>query len=315
MAGRIENLTPEQIARFPEFVSRWKEIGLSTQPMNRPETARGIARCYEIAGRKTPRIVFTTSPLVSGLTRAIIFEMGKKSSVGNSVGNSVWASVWYSVWYSVWASVGGQHEAVWLSFYEYFREVCGLIKQTEKLEGLFIVAKSAGWFLPHEHICWVSERHNILHLDAGGRLHCADGLACGYPEGWGIYAWHGTRCSKQVIESPETLTVENVDKEENAEVKRVMIERFGGAKDARDGFALYLQRAGAKTIAKRGEYELVSHNAPHLTSGMMVAVKMICPSTGALYILRVPPEMTTVESAMNWVKGDRDYFGRIELQT
>ena len=213
------------------------------------------------------------------------------------------------------ASGYGQHDAHWLGFFEYFNRACGLIAETEKLMGLIDYAQHAGWFLPHANICWLSERHNVLHLDAGGRLHCANGLACGYPDGWGVYAWHGTRCPQQVIESPHTLTVEQVDKEGNAEVKRVMIERFGGAKDARDGFALYLQRAGAKTIAKRGEYELVSHNAPHLTSGKMVAVKMICPSTGALYILRVPPEMQTVESAMNWVKQDKDYFGKIELQT
>jgi hypothetical protein len=32
---KIEQLTAAQIARFPEFVKRWTEIGLCTEPANR----------------------------------------------------------------------------------------------------------------------------------------------------------------------------------------------------------------------------------------------------------------------------------------
>jgi hypothetical protein len=211
--------------------------------------------------------------------------------------------------------VYGQHDSDWLSFYSFFSEAVQLVAQTEKLEGLFILANSAGWALPHQNICWVSERHNIVNLDERGRIHCANGPAIAYPDGWAIYGWHGTRITEQIALRPETLTAEQVDKEENAEVKRVMIERFGGAKDARDGFAKYMLDSGAKILHQRGDYQLVEKVAPHLTSGRMVAVKMICPSTGAIYLLRVPPELRTVEASMNWIKQDSDYFGKIELQT
>ena len=30
----ITSLTPEQMARFPEFVEKWTQIGLSIQPLN-----------------------------------------------------------------------------------------------------------------------------------------------------------------------------------------------------------------------------------------------------------------------------------------
>ena len=88
-------------------------------------------------------------------------------SVGASVGDSVRDSVWGSVgWNSVRDSVYGQHDAARLSFYAYFREVCGLADETEPLVGLFELAKSAGWALPHRDICWVSERHDIVQLNA-----------------------------------------------------------------------------------------------------------------------------------------------------
>ena len=62
------------------------------------------------------------------------------------------------VWASVAASRYGQHDASWLVLYDFFREVCGLEIQTEKLAGLTELAKHAGWWLPHQHICWVSVR-------------------------------------------------------------------------------------------------------------------------------------------------------------
>ena len=40
MSKKIEKLTPEQIARFPEFVERWTNIGLSTAPADRPRAEK-----------------------------------------------------------------------------------------------------------------------------------------------------------------------------------------------------------------------------------------------------------------------------------
>jgi hypothetical protein len=105
--------------------------------------------------------------------------------------------------------------------------VCELTSQTEKLTGLWELAESAGWALPHANICWVSERHNILTRDEQGRLHNFVGPACAYPDGWAIYAVHGVRVPADVIEQPDKLTGERILKESNAEIRRVMIDQVG----------------------------------------------------------------------------------------
>jgi hypothetical protein len=105
--------------------------------------------------------------------------------------------------------------------------VVGLTEQTAKLCGSWELAQSAGWALPHENICWVSERHNILVRDERGRLHSASGPACAYPDEWAIYAWHGIRVPQHVIEAPGAITIKMIDGEANQEVRRVMIERYG----------------------------------------------------------------------------------------
>ena len=150
-----------------------------------------------------------------------------RDSVRDSVENSVWAGVGDSVRDSVWDSVYGQHDASWLGFYDYFHDACGLGDKTEKLSGLWSLAKSAGWALPHANICWVTERHTILKLDNRGRLHSLDGPACAYPDGWAIHAVHGVRVPADIIEQRSSITVDRIKAASNAEVRRVMIELFG----------------------------------------------------------------------------------------
>ena len=220
-----------------------------------------------------------------------------RASVRDSVGDSVWASVGDSVWASVWDSVRdsgyGQHDAGWLSFYDFFRSVGRLYKQTEKLYGLTEYAHHAGWFLPFESIVFMSERHNILRRDERGRLHCEDGPALAYPDGWAIYVWHGVRVPAVVIEDRAKTTVEQILNEKNTEVRRVMRNLYGNERFMRD--------AGAKECSRSDKHgaRLLAIQLP----GDPVAIKMVeltCPSTGHKYMERVPPEIGDCIEALAW---------------
>ena len=243
-----------------------------------------------------------------------------RASVGASVRDSVRDSVWDSVRDSVWASGYGQHDANWLGFYDYFAQVCGLQEETKALEGLTLLAHNAGWFLPHEKICWVSERHSFLHRDEQGRLHCETGAALGYPDKFSIWAWHGTRVSQQVIEAPETLTVEQIKNEDNAEIRRCMVERMGWQK-----FVEISEMKTLHTDILQSRFpvmplsELVDNSDPaalDYVEGIEQAelmesaflhdfedrplrfVRLSCPSTGRKYIQRVAHDETRVYAAV-----------------
>lgn len=106
------------------------------------------------------------------------------------------------------ASGYGQHHANWIGFYDFFRRALSLEAQTEDLAGLTEITESAGWFMPHEHICWIAERHQRVCRNGRGQLHSHDGMAVEYPDGWGIWAWNGVRVNEQIILTPNTLTPE-----------------------------------------------------------------------------------------------------------
>jgi hypothetical protein len=243
-----------------------------------------------------------------------------RDSVGDSVRDSVGASVGDSVRASVRDSGYGQHDANWLGFYDYFREVCGLHTQTALLEGLTLLAHHAGWFLPHEKICWIAERPNVLHRDEQGRLHCENGPALSYPDKFSIWAWHGTRVSQQLIDNPDSITVEQIKNEDNAEVRRCMVERMGWQKfvELSEMKVLHSDTLQSK-FPTLPLSELVDNSDPAaiqygdgkekaelLESSFLRDfedrplrfVKLTCPSTGRVYVQPVTHNETRVYAAV-----------------
>ena len=57
-------------------------------------------------------------------------------------------------------------------------------------------------------------------------MHCETGPAIAWP-GWALWMWHGVRVTEQIVMHPETITAEQIKAETNAEVRRVMMQRYG----------------------------------------------------------------------------------------
>jgi hypothetical protein len=199
--------------------------------------------------------------------------------------------------------VHGAHEAAWLAFYRYFHDAVGLVDETSKLSGLWELAQSAGWAAPYRNICWVSERHHVLARDEEGRLHSLAGPACAYPDGFAIYAVHGVRVPRYVIEEPRQISVERIDDEANAEIRRVMIERYRHGEEV-SGTAAFLRDAGAERLDHDERYgTLWRCEMPHDEPIVMVEVVNSTPEADGRYKrywLRVPPDMTTAREAVAW---------------
>lgn len=92
-----------------------------------------------------------------------------------------------------------------------------LIELSEQVEG---------WFCDEKHIVLV-DRPAELHLDAILRLHNPDGAALRYRDGFTIHAIGGVAVPSAVIEHPENITAEMIQKERNSELARVMLLKFG----------------------------------------------------------------------------------------
>jgi hypothetical protein len=92
------------------------------------------------------------------------------------------------------------------------------------LRGLWLVAQSASWIVPYSNVCWVAERPDILRTGEGGRLHCVDGPALRYRDGWSCFAWRGAQVPAWMIEHPERITADAIGDEIDPVLRDTMID-------------------------------------------------------------------------------------------
>lgn len=72
--AKVKWLSARQQARRPEFVQKWKAIGLSTEPADRIRAERAIAGLYRLAKLEQPLVIWLPCPL-SGALAAIVYAM------------------------------------------------------------------------------------------------------------------------------------------------------------------------------------------------------------------------------------------------
>jgi hypothetical protein len=135
----------------------------------------------------------------------------------------------------MWAH-GGEYTA-YCEWVEFLRVECGYERDGRvdyaRWEPWLQATMHGGIRIMHEQFCIVSDRPRAIHMETvngRGRLHRLDGPAKVYGDGWGIYAVHGVRVPSHVILAPEAITAAEIQAETNAEVRRVMIDRYGAAR-------------------------------------------------------------------------------------
>ena len=138
--------------------------------------------------------------------------------------------------YSMWS--GGNQWCQWDSYLTFFRHVAKLPLDYDKYDAWETLARVSGPRIMHADFCIISDRPERLLVDDRNRPHCENGPFCRWRDGSALYAWHGIYTPRWIIEHPERITVAKIDAEQNAEIRRVMIERFGVARYAEAGETL-----------------------------------------------------------------------------
>jgi hypothetical protein len=241
-----------------------------------------------------------------------------RSAVGSAVGSAVDSAVGSAVYSAVGSAVGSAVDsadakyrisdalrnamneagraffwAQWAAGYsawaDYFNEVLSISIDRNFLD----LTESCGFFWTLDDVCFASERPTKINLDERGRLHSGIEQSIGYSSGWGLWHWHGVQVRREVIERPETITVRDIKDEGNAEVRRVMIDRYGVARYLKDSGARIVHEVPADhPIKGLRTAKLLSVDVPGDESIVMVDLLNSTPEpdgTTKRYQLRVDP--------------------------
>ena len=255
--AKIEQLNEEQKALLPQFRSEWFSLGTRTERADRAKAEKAIlAMRAEINVTTKPIFIWCQSPATSMLALHFLkseqwkqFVRNLSDQIPGSSGDSLWDSLWASLWDSLGSEWWGQHEAYWIAFYLFCRDIVGVnfdAKRSRQLDMWRDIAESCCWWWCFENYVVVSERPTVCRMtEQEGRLHCEDGPALAFADGYALYRWHGVNVPTDVITDPRSITIARIDAENNAEVRRIMLERYGEAK--------YLQDSGAKLECKTAD--------------------------------------------------------------
>lgn len=332
----IEKLTPAQEALLPVYRDKWIKIGLDTTPCDRPACEAAVKLAYEKADQKPPsRVVWLRSPLAGAIAADMLAndEMQKfddfvadeeqclRSKAKKGKLNSTLLTRASN---QITNACYGSHDANWLAFYDYFKEVVG-IEEINRLDGVFAMS-GCGWWWPFEDIAILTERPTVIKQDSQGRMHCTEGPAIAYSDGFELYAVHGIMLEPDSILKP--LTVKRIDDEQNAEVRRVLLELYGMSKyllnskskildksrfgilyqkDIRDDEPLTMVRVLNSTpepdgTLTRDEAIAIFGKEARCVTGDFNAPLPKAPKSARFkeYTIRVPQNMKTAREAVAW---------------
>ncbi|MBA3824948.1 MAG: hypothetical protein H0X24_13765 [Ktedonobacterales bacterium] len=109
--------------------------------------------------------------------------------------------------------------------------------------------------------------------------------------------WHGVEVPGRVAFHPTTITAAQVLNEQNAEVRRVMLERMGLERFIAEAQPTVRDTDRDHGGSRRLLQVAITDDEP------LVTLQVRDPSTGKLYLLRVPPTMQTCHQAAAWIAG------------
>jgi hypothetical protein len=262
----ITQLTPEQEKQLEVKLQEWLKIGLCTDPANRPEAEAGVRKAYASAEPPLaePEIRWADSPK-AGLEMAAQLNGTTPAKELSSV-------------------IFGQHDANVWAFYDYVGSVLDI--DVHELEGLMQVARNAGWWLAYEGLAIITERPLEIHLDDRGDLHNDHGPSIAYRDGYKMFHVHGVQVTEKVVK--DDFTWEDIEKEQNAEVRRIMLERYTAER--------YLKECGAKLVHEDRFGKLWERRIPNdsVDEGRIMFVELLNSTPepdGSIktYFLRVDP--------------------------
>ncbi|MEG4302476.1 leucine-rich repeat domain-containing protein [Microcoleus sp. D3_18a_C4] len=164
-------------------------------------------------------------------------------------------------------------------------------KAQEILRCQKLLFEHCGWIFPFEKICFVCDRPH-LRFDSQNRLHAEGEPAIQFADRWNFYYYHGVRLPKKYGKlHPNQWQSQWLLTEDNAELRRVLIQGIG--------YERIIQELSATQIDIWQEYALLKIDKASDWEQIYL-LKMTCPSTGFIHVLRVP-HLTSARKAIRWV--------------
>ncbi len=324
----IDALTPEQEALIPVYLEKWRNIGLSTEKINRKKAAKLVNKAYALNGLSEPEMIFLDSPrtaICSSWVKVWTEPRGELDSyLSSQFRNQIEKSLWNLISAKLFNGIINEYKILtdlyfsleylianklfkvdgyntfepkyWLAYsclFDFCISVLNCAYLARHLQVVQDVAEHCGLIFCSESVAIICERPTKISLDNQNRLHAQAEPAIQFADGYSLYAYHGvTLPEKYGISYPQEWDLEWLLKEDNAELRRVLIQGIG--------YERMIKELQAIELDSYQEYTLLAIDND-IDVEPIYLLKMTCPSTKFIHVLRVPPDVTSAREAICWV--------------
>lgn len=322
---KIDEVDPKIVE---EFRQEWVEVGLCTKRANKRKAEAAITRVYVESEFEAPKFTWAHSPIDAVKKMAAREINKKKGKLTDSKSTGEWCGEYItpgSVPKSIIKELGldstkeseikqeltkacnefssscfyGQHEW-WVPQYlfpkQHMDAECSQ-KTADIIDTWEIISRNCGWWaiFPGECIC--IEKPIIQKIDEEEVVHCEDGPAILFEDGFAVWMIHGIRLDEKAILRPQEQTIEEIHKEDNQDARSLRIERMG--------WPLYLQKSNSRVIDRRhNDIENTEECIMETPNGERRLVTT-CP-TGRIFALGIPGDVNDCYSAQAWLSNGKN---------
>jgi hypothetical protein len=205
--------------------------------------------------------------------------------LGGQLMDQLW-EIHDSLWF-----VGGW-DSFWLAFYKFGQEIGVRYKNQENFDAYIRYAEDCSVMYAYKGIAFCSDRAKVLRFDDRKLLHCEDGYAMEFRDGYGFCSWHGIRVPDEWIVN-KSLDAKTAITWKNMEQRRAACEIVGWAKVLRELNAVIINKSTNPFVG-----ELVEVDIPDI--GKEKFLLTMC-GTNREFALPVPPQMERASQAQAWL--------------
>ena len=252
---------------------------------------------------------FLRQELEMQISHELFTEIDRKMGEGSLQPGQLWSHILYSQIEEEWQDIVSEISIkllclwsypipteLWSSYVagiDFCISVLNCNYSSDDWQILESIVKHCGWIYPLRNICIICDRPRKLLLDDEYRPHAVEKPAIEFADGYSLYAHHGVRLPEAYGKlNPQEWQSEWLLTTKNSELRRVLIEEIGYEKICQD-----LQTI---EIDNWQEYTLLRIDDDADIEPIFI-LKMICPSTGNIHTLRVPPDVNSAKEAVEWI--------------
>lgn len=329
----VEQLTIDREKLILEYRQKWRELALSTEPINRSRATSAVNAAYALAGRQPPEILFCDSPhtalevilnrsklrldkkqlwseLDDKMSAVLGYKFASKDRQLESRVKSLGSALTSQTQQESWKQGRRKNQEELRAIFEHCirPEVLACDgawldfqislndRQCEAWEVFENLVRYCGWIFPFTKTAIVCDRPRVLEFDRDNLLHAAGKPAIQFADGVLAYYYRGIEVPKKYGKTyPQRWKAQWLLEEDNSELRRLLIQEIGYDRICQELQVVELDEWEEYTLLK------IKNFIDDIDWEPVYLLKMTCPSTGFIHALRVPPNMRSAYDAICWV--------------